>query len=262
MSFDIGEQLRINGGLLAMLLGYLAAEWYAGRRAPAHGISHDAVASAATWALVAALVSGRLVAVLRHPGVFVDQPVDILLIRAGINLLGALAGAAIAVAVAVHARRSGVSILAALDLLALAALAGIATRRAGCVINNACYGKLTGGPLGVLFPGLDQPRYPSEPLEAILVLLLFAALVGLPPVRGRPGLVFAAFLAGYGLARFMVDFTRVAITTAGPVSADQAASLAMAVVGLALALALARAPARAAATRGATTPSELRTPPV
>jgi phosphatidylglycerol:prolipoprotein diacylglycerol transferase len=89
-------------------------------------------------------------------------------------------------------------------------------------INAELWGRPTTLPWGVAFPGTaaqDCPgvaglcaRHPSQLYEAGLEgLLLGALLIWLVWARGalkRPGLVAGCFLAGYGAARFLVEFVR------------------------------------------------------
>jgi phosphatidylglycerol:prolipoprotein diacylglycerol transferase len=77
-------------------------------------------------------------------------------------------------------------------------------------INAELVGRPTSLPWGVIFPGEDFPRHPSQIYEALLegplllVILWFIAT----KYRPRDGRIAAAFLILYGLARFAVEFTR------------------------------------------------------
>ena len=89
-------------------------------------------------------------------------------------------------------------------------------------INAELWGRPTDLPWGVIFPGDAAQfcpevigacaRHPSQLYEALLEgLILGALLIWLAWRRGafrRPGLLCGAFLAGYGLARFAVEFVR------------------------------------------------------
>ncbi len=84
--------------------------------------------------------------------------------------------------------------------------------------------------LGIQFPGLTIPRYPSELYEGLLVLGLFAALLNIGLRRPSPGLLSAAFLLGYAIVRGLTDLTR--IQAGFWPKADPWLALAMALVGV------------------------------
>jgi phosphatidylglycerol:prolipoprotein diacylglycerol transferase len=112
--------------------------------------------------------------------------------------------------------------LPTLDMMALATPVGLLLGRLANFVNAELWGRPTDLPWGVIFPGAaaqdcGQPvgefcaRHPSQLYEAGLeglllglVLLVLAAKGGLK----RPGLLTGTFLAGYGLARFLVEFVR------------------------------------------------------
>ena len=88
------------------------------------------------------------------------------------------------------------------------------------------------------------PRHPSQLYEAlaegILLSLVIWWLDRHSRTRGwyRPGLLTAAFLVGYAVARFLLEFTREPDSQlgliAGPLSMGQILSSIMLVVGLSL----------------------------
>ena len=84
----------------------------------------------------------------------------------------------------------------------------IALTSFGCLLVNACYGRQAPPPLGILFPGLTQHRYPSELYEGLLALLLFGGLIWLSQRNLSRGALFLTFLAGYSIGRALVDMTR------------------------------------------------------
>lgn len=232
--FDVGEQLRINGPLFAMIIAAFVGEAFAVTRAGSLGLDRSRVEAAVPWVLGAGVVAGRLAFVAREPDVYLQRPVDVLVIRSGIDFYGALAGAALASAWRFPGAR-----WPALALLALTMLAAVAAQRAGCVIGNHCHGAATDSPFGVLFPGLDGRRYPSQPLEALLAGLLLWALARGTVMR-RPMQVVAFTLAAYGLIRFAVDFTRVRIEVFAGLSASQVGATVMIALGVVILLVRAR----------------------
>ena len=99
---------------------------------------------------------------------------------------------------------------------------GILLGRTANFINAELWGRPSDAPWAVVFPGqyalcddgLPCGRHPSQLYEAGLEgLLLGAALLilafGARALR-KPGLVAGVFFAGYGVARFIVEFFRLA----------------------------------------------------
>ena len=113
------------------------------------------------------------------------------------------------------------------DLAAPAIALGLVFGRLGCYLNGCCYGKLTDGPFGVVFPrggsawraqleahliGHGQaalPVHPTELYEAAACLALFLVLYFVVARRGYPqGTVFAGLLIGYGILRTTIEVWR------------------------------------------------------
>ena len=85
----------------------------------------------------------------------------------------------------------------------------ISLTRFGCLAGNSCYGIPVPPPLGVLFPGLTQPRYPSELYEGLLALAIFGGLLWLSQRKPPEGTLFLAFLIVYSYGRAVIDLTRI-----------------------------------------------------
>ena len=93
----------------------------------------------------------------------------------------------------------------------------------------------------MVFPRADdQPRHPSQLYEALLeglVLFIVAqVLIRRFNALERPGLIMGTFIAGYGAARFIVEFFRQWDTGLEPLfgllSRGQQLSLPMILIGL------------------------------
>ena len=215
-----------------------------------------------TWVILGVIVGGRLGFVLFYdPAYYLANPAQIPMVwQGGMSFHGGFAG--VIVASWLWARRNGVEILPLADAMAVVAPIGIFFGRVANFINAELWGRPTGLPWGVIFPGpaaQDCPgiigpcaRHPSQlyeaGLEGLLLGLILLLLVRAGGLR-RPGLAFGVFLAGYGLARMFVEIFRVAdaqfITPdnplghviGGPViglTMGQVLSLPMVLIGLAL----------------------------
>lgn len=176
-----------------------------------------------TWIILGVILGGRLGFVLFYqPGYYLSHPSEILRIwQGGMAFHGGLLG--VIVAAWAYAHRHGVSKLQMADLVAYTVPAGLLLGRLANFINAELWGRPTDLPWGVAFPGqaaqacgqaLEElcARHPSQLYEAAMEgLLLGAVLIWLTWRRQsllRPGLNLGVFLAGYGLARFIVEFFR------------------------------------------------------
>ena len=178
-----------------------------------------------TYIVIGVILGGRLGFVLFYqPGYYLTRPQEVLFIwQGGMAFHGGLAGAAIAGWL--FSRRQKVPPLALGDAMALVAPIGIFLGRIANFINAELWGSPTTMPWGVIFPGVaaqdcpwdwDGPcaRHPSQlyeaALEGLVLGLVLAWLVWRRGALRRPGLVTGVFLAGYGAARFVVEFWRMA----------------------------------------------------
>ncbi len=87
---------------------------------------------------------------------------------------------------------------------------GLGAGRIGNFINAELWGRATDVPWAIIFPQVDNaPRHPSQLYEFVLEgLVLFALTWWFSKSRRPLGAVSGVFLAGYGMLRFAVEFTR------------------------------------------------------
>jgi phosphatidylglycerol---prolipoprotein diacylglyceryl transferase len=141
------------------------------------------------------------------------------------------------------ARRHRVPFWSVLDTLAICGAPGLFFGRIGNFINGELYGRPSNVPWAMVFPSdpLRVPRHPSQLYEAFCEgIVLFFALRALERIvlrQGlyRPGLLAGAFLVGYGVLRFFIEFTRQPDAqlgfVLGPFSMGQLLCVAMIIVG-------------------------------
>jgi len=171
---------------------------------------------AAAWegiatAAIVGLGVGRLVAVVGAGVNPITHPIDLFIIRGGVDTVGAAIGALGTLAIV--ARND---LLAITDAAAPAAIAGLAGWHAGCLARGACLGTASGLPWAVSGPG-GVPRHPVE-VYAALILAAAAVVLLLAWRRGtRPGVLTGAAVAIAGLARLTTEPMRLGIGS-GPVS--------------------------------------------
>lgn len=175
-----------------------------------------------TWVILGVILGGRLGYVAFYqPGYFLQNPGEILAVwQGGMAFHGGLLG--VIVAGFLYTGRHRIARLSAADVMALGVPPGLLLGRIANFINAELWGRPTTLPWGVAFPGEAAQtcpgieglcaRHPSQLYEAGLEGLLLGAiliwLVWRCDALKRPGLLAGTFFAGYGLARFIVEFVR------------------------------------------------------
>jgi phosphatidylglycerol:prolipoprotein diacylglycerol transferase len=197
------------------------------------------------YLIVGMLVGARVVyALVYEPGHYLSNPAEFFRIwHGGLSFHGAVIG--MTLGCVLFARRNHIPVLAVTDTMALAGTPGLAFGRLGNFINGELYGRVTNVPWAMVFPTdpLHLPRHPSQLYEAlcegVLLTLMLWSLDRRARKNGwyRPGLLSAAFLLGYGVLRFGLEFTRQPDAqlglVLGPFSAGQLLCVLMIVSGVA-----------------------------
>jgi len=175
-----------------------------------------------TWVILGVILGGRLGYVLFYqPGFYLSNPAQILRVwEGGMSFHGGALG--VIIAAFLYTGRHNIPRISAGDLVALGIFPGLLLGRLANFINAELWGRPTDLPWGVAFPteaaqycpdvvGICA-RHPSQLYEAALEgAVLGAILVWLAWRRGAfktPGMLMGTFLAGYGIARFLIEFVR------------------------------------------------------
>ncbi len=172
-----------------------------------------------TWVIGGVILGGRIGYVLFYqPGVYADDPLQILRVwEGGMSFHGGFLG--VVIAGLIFCQREGISKLSTGDMMAMVAPIGLFLGRLANFVNAELWGRATDLPWGVAFPGEAAlcagqvcGRHPSQLYEALLEGVVLGALVLWAVWRAgwlmRPGRVMGLFVAGYGVARFAVEFFR------------------------------------------------------
>ncbi|NYT87005.1 prolipoprotein diacylglyceryl transferase [Pollutimonas harenae] len=191
------------------------------------------------YCVLGVVVGGRLGYVLFYkPGDYLANPLEIFFLwQGGMSFHGGLIG--VLVVLFLFARKQNKTLLEIGDFIAPLIPLGLAAGRLGNFINGELWGRPTDVPWGMVFPqsGDSLPRHPSQLYELGLEGLALFALVWWFARKPRAtGQVSAVFLMGYGVFRFLVEFTRepdayLGLLTAG-LSMGQLLSLPMIIAGL------------------------------
>ena len=197
---------------LMYLLGF-AAVWLLGRRRIQQGRTDFTLRDLEDiifYSIVGVVVGGRLgYALIYKPGYYLSHPLEILYIwEGGMSFHGGLIG--VLLVWVWFARSRGRHFLEIGDFIAPMIPLGLAAGRWGNFVNGELWGRPTDLPWGMVFPWVDNlARHPSQlyqmGLEGILLFVFLWWYSSKPRQRGQ---VSAMFLIGYGVARFLVEFTR------------------------------------------------------
>ena len=199
---------------IAYLVGLLAG-WYLLRREASHigsPLRLETVDILLNYVLFGIIVGGRLGYILFYNSAYyLAHPLAMLRIwEGGMAFHGALLG--IAIAVLIMAKRHHVPFFLLTDRIALVVPIGLFFGRLSNFINGELYGRVTDVPWAMVFPNSDgQPRHPSQLYEAGLEGLLLGVIMLMLWGRGwlhQHGRVTGVLLAGYGVARSMIEFVR------------------------------------------------------
>src|SRR3546814_829471 len=163
------------------------------------------------YSVLGVVIGGRLGYVLFYKlGDYLANPLEIFFLwQGGMSFHGGLVG--VIVVLLLFARKHGKTLFEIGDFIAPMIPLGLAAGRLGNFINGELWGRPTTVPWGMVFPqaGDGLPRHPSQLYEMGLEGFVLFALVWWFASKPRPaGQVSAVFLMGYGVFRFLVEFTR------------------------------------------------------
>ena len=207
---------------LAVIVGLLGTR----RLVRRVGVEFDHLLSLTIWLVLAGLIGSRLFYVFFYEWDYYSlYPLEIFkLNQPGLVFYGGLIAGVLAGGIYIYRHRLPFWDLA--DVIAPFLALGYGMVRIGCFLNGCCYGKPTGLPWGVVFPGLGAvPRHPTQLYSTIFALFLFVGLLWLFQHRRFPGQVFLVYLMVYAGLRFIVEFFRENLLIWGSLTIAQLVSL-------------------------------------
>jgi len=205
-------ELRSYGIIVA--LSFFLGLWLSAREAKRTGLDPALVHDFAFYALLGGLVGARLYyVVFSKPAYFVQHPLEVVAIwHGGIGIIGAVLGGLIAALW--YCRKKGLSFWRFADTLAPGAALGQAAGVIACLLNGDSYGRPADLAWAITYTDpramapLNVPLHPVELYELAAYLLVFFLVWRTRGKFRTPGFTFLAYLAGYGAARFSVEFFR------------------------------------------------------
>ena len=240
---------------IAVQLGPIAIHWYglmyliafglvwlAGRWRINHGktdLSLKDLEDIIFYGVIGVIAGGRLGYVLFYkPAYYLSNPLEIFYLwEGGMSFHGGLVG--VVIMLFLLARSKNKTLLELGDFIAPMIPLGLAAGRLGNFINGELWGRPSDLPWAMVFPQLQDniARHPSQLYEMGLEgILLFFVVWWFARVPRPTGQVSAVFLMGYGIFRFLVEYTREPDAFLGPVlgalTMGQLLSLPMVAIGL------------------------------
>ena len=205
--------LSIHWYGLMYLFGFFAGVMLGRYRAakPGSGWKPDELTDYLFYVAMGTIIGGRLGYVLFYNlGFYLEFPLKAFAIwDGGMSFHGGLIG--VMVAMWWYGVKTDRKFFQVADFMAPLVPTALLFGRIGNFINQELWGRATDVPWGVLFhnaPG-NAPRHPSQlyeaGLEGILLFLIIWIYSAKPRAMGR---VSGAFLIGYGVFRFVVEFVR------------------------------------------------------
>lgn len=226
-------------GLMYLLAFVLV--WLLGKRRIAQGktdLNLRDLEDIIFYGVLGVVIGGRLGYTLFYKtDYYLSHPLEILYIwEGGMAFHGGLVGVIVAMLYFAHKR--GRHLLEIGDFIAPLIPLGLAAGRLGNFINGELWGRPSNVPWAMVFPqaGDTLGRHPSQLYEMGLEGFALFGLLWWFSRRPRPmGQISALFLMGYGVLRFVVEFSRepddfLGLLTAG-LSMGQLLSLPMIIAG-------------------------------
>lgn len=215
IALDLGL-LQIRWYSLAYIGGILIGWWYLLKllAVPGAPMARRHADDMVFYATLGILLGGRIGYTIFYKPELWTHPLDVLkLWEGGMSFHGGAAG--MSVGIFYLAWKNKLSWLRVHDYIACCVPFGLFFGRIANFINGELWGRPTDVPWAIVFPGAyaaGLPRHPSQLYEAVFEgVVLFCILAWAfwkTDARNQPGKLVGIFLAGYGLARFGVEYFR------------------------------------------------------
>jgi phosphatidylglycerol:prolipoprotein diacylglycerol transferase len=194
--------------LLGFIIGFLVMQYLAVRKKVK--LSGDDLWDFIFYAMLGVIVGGRIGYCLFYaPGFYLVNPLKILALwEGGMSFHGGFIG--VFIGTIYYSWKKKVPFLDVADSVVAGAPIGIGLGRIGNFINAELFGRATGVPWCMVFPGGGPVcRHPSQLYESLTEGFLLFLILFLMNVRGaRRGIPFWSFFLFYGLFRFINEFFR------------------------------------------------------
>jgi phosphatidylglycerol---prolipoprotein diacylglyceryl transferase len=205
-------ELRSYGVIVA--LSFLLGLWLSTKEARRNGIDPVLVQDFALYALLGGIIGARLYFVIfSSPAYFLQKPWEIIAVwHGGLGIIGALVGGFLTALW--FCRKKALSFWRFADTLAPGVALGQPAGVLACLLNGDSYGKPAEVAWAITYTDpramapLNIPLHPVEIYEMAAYFLVFLLVWQTREKYRTGGFAFLTYLAGYGAARFSVEFFR------------------------------------------------------
>ncbi|MBU1106296.1 MAG: prolipoprotein diacylglyceryl transferase [Candidatus Riflebacteria bacterium] len=192
---------------LLIALGYTLGTVIILREAHRENLSVEAVFDMMLFQLIIGIFGSRLLFVLEYTPERLNLSNFFALEQGGLTFYGAVISSIIFDLLYLKYRK--LPFWKVMDCVSFGLPAGIALARLGCLLNGCCYGTSCEYPWAMNFPAAGSVKcHPTQIYESIGALLIWLLLSKLRPYRRNYGEIFLAYIASYGLIRFLIEFFR------------------------------------------------------
>ena len=194
--------------LFGFVGGYFVVRWLGRKRGL--GLGNEELMELISYVAIGVVLGGRLGYVIFYNlSYYLAYPLQLFAVwQGGMSFHGGMLGAILAGWWYLH--HKGLRFYPAADCIFAATPLGLGLGRLGNFMNGELYGRTTDVAWGMVFPGGGPlPRHPSQLYEAFLEGgVLLAVLLWLGTRVRMDGVLTWAFIGGYGVIRFAVEFFR------------------------------------------------------
>ncbi len=207
-----GFEIPLYGIMTA--LGYACAIWYCIHNRQSVNMAKENIWDISFAIVVGALIGGKIFFIIFNWDSFITLNLFDKL-RYGFVFYGGFIGAALAAIY--YTRKFKVPFFKFADFVVPAIALGHSLGRIGCGLAGCCYGKISHSFLAVHYHNPqclvpehlhNLPLYPTQFMEAGANFVLFLSLAYLYKRPHKTGTVTAAYVIGYGIIRFCLEFLR------------------------------------------------------
>jgi phosphatidylglycerol:prolipoprotein diacylglycerol transferase len=209
--FKIGPVTIYSWGFF-LVLAYLAATFILWREGKRQGYNEERLLDLSIISLIASLVGGRALFVILNIPLFQEEPISALYFwQGGFVYQGAFL--VVLVASIYFIRRWKWSFFQIADIASLAATAALVLGKIGAFLAGLDFGKESGLPWAVSFPGLVGARHPAQLYEVgsfflIFVLLYAVYFRNIGSANMKSGKIFFYFLILSNITKGLLEFYR------------------------------------------------------